>query len=113
MSAPPDGAGELRRWDRWWQQHGRQSREQWAREAIAKRPALSINAAEVTGASRAAECLLVLNRQRYEWTLITHPASQITGKDRRHTGGERPAVHSRPAVARVREPLPVRVLQRG
>ena len=77
VSAPPDRAEELRRWDRWWQQHGRQSREQWAREAIAKRPALSINAAEVTGASRAAEYLLVLNRQRYEWTLITHPAWQV------------------------------------
>jgi hypothetical protein len=73
----PDRSEELRRWDRWWQQHQRQSREQWAREAIAKRPALSTIADEVTGASRAAEYLLVLNRPRYERALITHPSWRV------------------------------------
>ena len=70
-------AEELRRWDRWWRQHQRQPREEWAREAIARRPTLSTSTDEVTGASRAAEYLLVLNRPRYERLLITHPSWRV------------------------------------
>jgi hypothetical protein len=73
----PGRAEELRRWDRWWRQHQRQSREQWARGAIAKRPALSTSTDEVTGASRAAEYLVLLNRPRYERALITHPSWRV------------------------------------
>jgi hypothetical protein len=75
--APPDQGEDLRRWDRWWGQHGSDSREQWARAAIATRPALSASVHEVNGASRAAEYLLVLDRRRYERTLVTHPAWQV------------------------------------
>lgn len=77
IHGPSDRAEEVRRWDRWWQQHGGQSREQWAREAIGKRPAVSGDSYEVTGASRAAEYLLVLDRGRYEQRLVTHPSWQV------------------------------------
>jgi len=77
VHGPSDRAEELRRWDRWWQQHGGQSRERWALEAIAKRPAVSGDVYEVSGASRAAEYLLVLNRGRYERQLVTHPSWRV------------------------------------
>ena len=69
VHGPDDRAEELRRWDGWWRQNGRRSRERWARQAITRRPSTD---EEMNGASRAAEYLLVLDRARYERVLVNH-----------------------------------------
>lgn len=72
-----DRAEELRRWDRWWQQHGRETREVWARDAIGRRPEISMSASAVNGASRAAEYLMALDRKQYEQVLVTHRSWRV------------------------------------
>ena len=51
-------------WERWWQQNGRRSREQWARDALARRDPLSESLAWTpeSGKRRAAEYLVTNQR---------------------------------------------------
>jgi hypothetical protein len=74
-----DSAQQGPRWDRWWREHGRQSREQWALEALARPSAIPLPHAVSTtdGAPRAAEYLITLDRGRYERALVTHPSWRV------------------------------------